>query len=458
MLQGAMGAGYEELTEVIKGTFTPEELAAVDKAMKGKLSERTGEVKGKQILTPRAISSNIRRKKLRIVLFYCAVESFNFFANQLDQELRARGHETFILNLENPPEDDPHSYAALNRFAALGVDAAICYDAMGIRTQEFVNIWNHLGTVVVDMFMDPPLRFHPALENTPSKYRLFCCDREHVEYVKQYFGKQVPKVEFMPHIGVVPSPDAKKIPYNERKYDILFCGTYYRPEGQFDNIKNFFAEDSSVYKLYEKTLENLKENSSLSVAQGVLFTVDQFGWEIPEASLKYILNISNYVDWAIRMYQRGRVVTVLAESGLELYLLGRGWENHPSAAFPNVHRIDDRIPYGDTLAYMADARINLNVMPGFKEGTHDRIFNTLLQRSVPLTDSSTWIDENYTDGEDIALYDLDHLEQLPAIARKLLEDTDMAERIIEKGYEKTVNNFTWSHCTDWILDAIEEER
>ena len=77
---------------------------------------------------------------------------------------------------------------------------------------------------------------------------------------------------------------------------------------------------------------------------------------------------------------------------------------------------------------------------------------------MPLTDSSAWIDANYTDGEDIALFDLDHLEQLPDIARQLLENTERAERIIEKGYEKTAGNFTWSHCADWILAAVEEER
>lgn len=458
ILQGAMGAGYQDLVEIIKGTFTREEFAAVDKALGGKLSNPDSQVKAEHLIPVQPIAGNVKRKYLRIVLFYCSVESFNFFADQLEKELRARGHETFILNLENPPAEDPHSYAYFTKFISLGADAAICHDAMCIRSQEFVDIWNQLGTVVVDIFMDPPLRFHPSLENTPSKYRLFCCDWEHVEYVKTYFKKEVPKVAFMPHVGVVPPKDMKEIPYKKRKYDILFCGTYYDPEGQMDNIKQFFQEGSDVYRLYERTLENLKKNSRLSVVQGILFTINQLGWNMPENMLKTILTISNYVDWAIRMYQRGRVVTALAESGLELYLLGRGWENHSSAGMPNVHRIDDRIPYGDTLPYMADAKINLNVMPGFKEGTHDRIFNTLLWRSVPLTDSSAWIDANYTDGEDIALFDLDHLEQLPDIARQLLENTERAERIIEKGYEKTAGNFTWSHCADWILAAVEEER
>lgn len=58
---------------------------------------------------------------------------------------------------------------------------------------------------------------------------------------------------------------------------------------------------------------------------------------------------------------------------------------------------------------------------------------------------------------DIALYSLKYLEQLPIIAKRLLEDTSLAEKIIENGYKKVAENFTWSNCTDWILKAIKEE-
>ena len=146
-----------------------------------------------------------------------------------------------------------------------------------------------------------------------------------------------------------------------------------------------------------------------------------------------------------------QVVKVLADSGFELYLLGRGWENHPSIHCPNIHRIDDRIPYGQTLAYMADAKINLNVMPWFKAGTHDRIFNILLQHSLPLTDSSSWIDENFTDGVDIQLYDLKALDRLPHITRQLLSDPVRTWEMIEKGYEKAAEQFTWKQCAEQIL-------
>lgn len=392
---------------------------------------------------------------MRIVLFYSDVESFNFFSDVLAEELRKRGHETFILNLLNPPADDPHSYVMFSQFASQKVDAAICFDGLGVRHDLLIGIWNAYQTKVVDIFMDPPLRFHTVLEKHPGNYFLFCCDRDHVDYVKKYFGQMVPNVEFMPHVGVIPDQAVPVIPYKEKTYDVLFSGTYYSPEDRLAGIEEMVEKGTVVYDFYQVLYRCLVENSNLNIEEATLLTIERMRLSVDQETLKNLLRCAEPVDWAIRMYQRERVVQVLAESGVELHLLGRGWENHSSAKYPNVHRIDDRIPYADTLAYMADARINLNVFPWFKSGTHDRIFNTLLQHSLPLTDSSRWVDENFTDGEDIALYDLEHLERLPEIVSSLLRDTERAEKMIQKGYEKVVRHFTWENCTDWILAAIE---
>lgn len=436
LLRAAISANYGAMVQVLKGTFAAEEMAAVRQAL-GTAWEKDHE------------------KGLRMVLFYSSVESFNFFTDQLSAELKRRGHEIFILDLRNSREEGGiHSYAEFNKFIEKKVDAAICFDALAVRDSDFVKLWDHHDAVVVDILMDPPLRFQPAFDNPPKKYRLFCCDREHVEYVRTYFAHI--DVAFMPHVGVMPGKDRPVIPFERRTYDILFCGTYYSPHGKFSEIEQVCPKGSDAYKLYEGVFDNLKKDSSLSIWKAFLLTRDQYGWDIPGETLRQMLYGCNCIDWAIRMHQRERVVTALAESGLNLYLLGRGWENHPSTGYANVHRIEDRIPYGDTLAYMADARINLNVMPGFKGGTHDRIFNTLLQHSLPLTDSSTWIDENFTDGVDIRLYDLDHLERLPHIAREILECQEQTQAMIERGYEKVAEGLTWSHCADWILEAVGE--
>ena len=79
-----------------------------------------------------------------------------------------------------------------------------------------------------------------------------------------------------------------------------------------------------------------------------------------------------------------------------------------------------------------------------------------MQRSVPLTDSSLWLDENFVDGQEIALYDLKALDQLPAIANRLLTDVPYAENIIQNGHELVLRNLTWSHCADWVLEAADQ--
>lgn len=503
VLRAAMAAKYEALVIVMRKLFTPEEMAAVDKALeqeKKKLeeqerqkeewerqkeqeiqgqSEKNGrqedlgqkqkdcgeddqrqeecQKKQQQQMNQEAVETDTR--KLRIVLFYSQVESFNFFTDCLDQQLRARGHETFIVDLrDHVPEESPHSYIYFNEFISRNVDAAICFDALGIRTDLAIDIWNQHQAVVIDILMDAPTRIHSALVKHSKKYILLCCDRDHVEYVKRYYSQTTPDVYFMPHAGVMPENNTLVIPYKEKKYDILFSGTYYPPEKKlFDlraELEQTFPGDKGIHTFYGYVYENLLKDSSLTVEQAVLATAKQLRWEVSDDLMKALMYCADSLDWAIRMHYRGQVVKTLAEAGFRLHLLGRGWESHPSIRCSNVCQINDRIPYRETLTYMADAKINLNVMPWFKAGTHDRIFNTLLQHSVPLTDSSTWIDENFTDGKDIVLYDLKRLDRLPEIVNQLLTDEKLAETIISNGYERIAKDFTWTNCVDQILKFI----
>jgi len=392
-------------------------------------------------------------QRLRVVMFYSETESFNFFTDQLAEELQKRGHEVFICDLEDLEDKTEHSYSRLNRFISEKVDLVICFDGLGTREDQFIAQWNRHQAVVIDILMDPPFRFHPTLEKHPEKYQLFCCDLKHVEYVKKYFAEEVSEVAFMPHVGTLRKENGPIIPYEKRKYDILFSGSYAAPDSYLQKTAELFPNDTNICRMYQQVYEELLGDSSLTMEAAIVGTLDRMGYSVSDSMRKTLFNRSLYVDWAIRMYHRGRVVTALAEAGFDLYLLGGGWEAHPAIQCADVHWLEKQIPYEKSLDYMAEAKINLNVMPWFKAGTHDRIFNTLLQHSVPLTDPSLWITDQFTDGIDIVLYELDHLEQLPDIVRELLENTEKAEKIIQKGYEKVSRNFTWSNCTDWILEA-----
>lgn len=159
---------------------------------------------------------------MRIVLFYSLTESFNYFTDQLVREFQARGHETFVLDLPAIDPVNPATFQPFIDFISRRIDAVVCFDGLGLRQDMFIEAWDSWDAVTVDILMDPPLRFHPTLERHPRNYLLYCCDRNHVDYVKRYFAQTVTHVDFMPHVGVMPDETIAVIPWEKKKYDILF--------------------------------------------------------------------------------------------------------------------------------------------------------------------------------------------------------------------------------------------
>lgn len=52
---------------------------------------------------------------------------------------------------------------------------------------------------------------------------------------------------------------------------------------------------------------------------------------------------------------------------------------------------------------LADAKVSLNVMPWFKDGAHDRVFNSILNGAVCVTDPSRYLEEELHEGEGVAM-------------------------------------------------------
>ena len=388
---------------------------------------------------------------MRFVLFYESTESFNYFTDEIAKELTNRGHETFVLDLLNLSRPG-HSTQELMTFCERKVDAVVCFNRAGIHNDTYIDLWDMMDACTLHILMDHPLRLHPTMEKHPRKYIQFCPDEEHVAYVKRYFPN-IEHIEFLAHAG---TPDDKPlIPYIDKKYDIVFSATYYVPESMLPGLEALFPKDSPMYQLFMQIGEDLAANTDKSLIQSVLDVLDVNNMPLSDNAVKTIMRNMTPIDWMVRMYYRGMAVQMLVDSGLDVHVLGRGWENHPSAHADNLHILTDRIDLADTFDFMRDARINLNVMPWFKEGTHDRIFNTMLRHSICLTDSSKWIDSHYENGKDIVLYDLKNMEHLPEIADYWLNHPAEAQALIEKAYKKTAANYTWVNCVDSLLESME---
>jgi hypothetical protein len=387
---------------------------------------------------------------MRLCLFYSGVESFNYFTDCIAEEMIKRGHDCFILDLNNMSAVGEHSLKEFERFLSAKVDLAVAFDGLGIKEDMFIELWDSMNTRTVNILMDHPLRFHPTMKKHPANYIQFCCDRNHVEYVKKYFAREVEQVDFMPHAGTFTGePDFSQ--YANRQYDVLFSGTYYEPQNYIQQIDNQFKDNEILKDFYHRLSAYMIENYSLTTEQAVLDTADTMKLELKPEQLKTVMACSEPIDWMARMYYREKAIQVIADAGIDIWLLGRGWENHPCFGRSNVHIISDRVPFKETLTFMKQAKINLNVMPWFKDGTHDRIFNILLQGSLPVTDASIWLNENFEDKKAVVYYELGRLHELPEIIKYYLEKTDEAVSIIQNGIKIVRSDYTWKNIADRIL-------
>lgn len=99
---------------------------------------------------------------------------------------------------------------------------------------------------------------------------------------------------------------------------------------------------------------------------------------------------------------------------------------------------------------MQDAKIVLSTMTWFKDGTHDRVFNGMLQGAVAVTDSSGYMKEEFGGykepkgrEEELLFFELEELDKLPVQIQELLSDPKRAQQIANRGYQKAKQFHTW---------------
>ncbi len=99
------------------------------------------------------------------------------------------------------------------------------------------------------------------------------------------------------------------------------------------------------------------------------------------------------------------------------------------------------------LKAIANARVSLNVMPWFKKGGHDRVYNTCLNGAVCLSDRSEALSRQFTDLKDIVFFDMKGeksiRESVVEKYFKLSEHPGEMKAIAESGYENARKNHSW---------------
>lgn len=353
--------------------------------------------------------------------------TLNYFILKIEEVLQQHGIQTQLITQINMD-------VIQQRFDAL---IGLNRPEPALQSDDGRFLLDVINIPFFNVVVDPPYYHSGSLKSHAEGLHLIFPDRGHVEYCKKYY-MPCKSVE----MGYLLGPVGNQIPYEERTIDILFTGS----RSDNDNIKaNILSEQNSAdvkdiflylvdagMRMPEKTTEEL-----------VLSYLHCDRNQVEANVLDFIMSqIGTWSEYYLRNDYRERIIRLLVNAGLNVAVAGGGWDSIFPECPANL-TILGRVDMTETADLTANAKILLNVMPWFKDGFHDRIPTAMYNGAVCVTDSSSYIDEHFQDGENIVLYRLDALDKLPDQCKYLLEHPEKASKIAQAGQRKAESDYSW---------------
>lgn len=368
--------------------------------------------------------------------------SLNYFMDCIEQSLRFRGiHTQRITDVEDIGDMKNESWSAI-----IGINQY----QISMKAKDGSYLLDSLKCPIFNILVDPPYYHHGKLEFHMDNLTLYLLDQGQVEYCKRYY---IPfrNIEMVYMLG----PLGKAKSYDEKEIDVLFTGTLDREEAIINRMVesvNWTGRDDFFYLLIKTRLVQ----PEMTTYQAVLFLLQQMGIAYTDDTLKMMMaSFGVYSDLYLRMYYRREMIRTLVDAGIRVHVCGAGWEDLYSVCPSNLV-LEGPMDFEQTANLIANAKILLNNMLTFKDGIHDRVLTAMQNGAICVTDSSSYINAHFQNGQDIVFYDAKNMKLLPQIIKQLLENPDSARAIAQKGQDKVLKNYTWDlFVKKYIIERLD---
>lgn len=310
--------------------------------------------------------------------------------------------------------------------------------------------FDHFDVPIISFLVDNPIYHVGRLESKKKNLNIATFDRENAAILKRYFSN-LDNSSFIPFFGF----KAKHIiPYQDRKIDMLFVGTYLDPTV----VRERLNELEDVFKtVAEKVIDILLSNTELSLEKALRQYLNSINFTFADDEFLELMEKLNFIDKYIRVYYRDKTIRTVLEAGIPVKVYGNGWQLLKE-------KYGDKLSILNTseadlmtgIELMGNAKIVLSVMPWFKDGIQDRIISTMLNGAVCVTDSSRYMRENFSSDENVVFYSLDKLDELPGIINGLLGNIEKSSKIAANGQARANDNYSIDDFCDRLIEFAPE--
>ena len=394
---------------------------------------------------------NEEMKKI-IILFKGIYDTLDLFSDKLGEAFVEWGYEIFTYDAG---VQEKSKQALLSMLAEQSGNATVVtFNNMGYNLeQDGVNVWEHFDVPYINILMDHPFHFERPLKDAPATSIVLCTDRNHVKYVRRYH-KNIRRTDFLPHAGV--ELGRKHKPLSERKIDVLYAGALpiFTVAKMIPNLDEMYGFD--LRNMMQEVLRELVMHPDKTTEQAIEEYVQanvKAGCELSDEELRSLIIHMRFIDSYATSFYREQTVRSLVESGIEVTAYGVGWDQCEWSDNPHL-KYGGKVLAPDILPLMNDSKIVLNTMTWFKAGAHDRIFNGMLAGAAVVTDDSTYLRHECTDGKELVMFRRNEIVTLPERVCDLFGHMEQTQEMAERGLAFARANHMWKNRAEYIIECF----
>lgn len=395
-----------------------------------------------------------------IIYFKGVYDTLDLFTDKLVEAFDSMGFSHFIYDAGNEAESKADLVKLLEQkvspsfavvtFNNLGYNLDLHVDSASVQEQERVNLWEHYEIPYINILMDHPFHYEKPLRNAPSTAVVLCVDRNHVKYIRRFF-KNIRQTDFLPHAGVELGKKHKKIA--ERQIDVLYAGALpiYTVAKLIPDLSSIREVDGQ--KMAGEILQELVAHPEKTTEQAIEEYLQAESVVLSPEELHNLVVKLRFVDSYATSFFREQAVRILVESGIRVTAYGVGWNQCDWSGSPYLE-YGGKVLAPQILPLMNDSKIVLNTMTWFKAGSHDRVFNGMLAGAAVVTDDSTYMRREFTDGKELVMFSLKDLGTLPDRVCDLFGHMERMQEMADCGYQAANANHTWKNRAEYIRECF----
>lgn len=391
----------------------------------------------------------------KIVLTIGGVETLEYFSKEMGKELEKMGYAIFYFDLKNAKE----SAKKVRKFIKVGETALVTFNFQGLEKEEEIYreregyLWEEFQMPCFNIAADHPYFYHERLKELPTRYYHISIDRMQQKYFETFYP-EFKSLGFLPLAGTeLENACSFTSAEMKRTIDVIMTGNYTELPF-FEPYIHWINDEYAAF--YQGIIDDLLVRTDCTVEEVALEHCEREMGENTKEDLRIALSKMIFIDMYVRNYWRGKAVATLVDAGIKVDVVGKGWEKLPVKHPENLvfHPLTDSLT---CLQLLQQSKVSLNVMPWFKDGAHDRVFNSILNGAVCVSDTSRYLCNELKEGEGICYYELSQIEKLPELVEKLLAHEENLSELVSRGKDIVREKHTWAVRARKIAEWLEQE-